>query len=376
VKNFTAGTYVRQGSYKSFQPTPINRQWEITDMEVQKLQSEANRQLGRLDMYSEYVPNLELFIRMHVVKEATQSSRIEGTKTGIEEALLDREDVPSEKRDDWEEVQNYIEAMNRAVDALDDLPFSSRLIKETHRVLIQGVRGEHRQPGPFRTSQNWIGGASINDARFVPPVHTSISDLMSDLEEFVHNGEIYVPELTKIAIVHYQFETIHPFLDGNGRVGRLLIPLYLVERGILKRPILYLSDFFERNRTLYYDNLMRVRDTDDMAQWLKFFLVGVIETAQSGIDTFDAILKLQDDVDERIEPLGRRAENARKVIRALYERPLTDAERVADVTGLSMTAAYNLIDAMEEQDILTEITGAKRNRLYLFERYLNLFTGS
>lgn len=366
---------MNQGSYESFQPSSINRQWEVGDMEVQQLLSKADRQLGRLDMYSEYVPNLELFISMHVVKEATQSSRIEGTRTGIEEALLDREHVSAEKRDDWEEVQNYIAAMNRAVEALDDLPFSTRLIRKTHRVLMQGVRGEHKQPGQFRTSQNWIGGASIEDALFVPPVHTSIPDLMSDLEMFVHNEEIYVPELLKIAIVHYQFETIHPFLDGNGRVGRVLIPVYLVEQGLLKRPILYLSDFFERNRTHYYDNLMRVRDTDDIAQWLKFFLVGVIETAESGIETFDAIMTLQEEVDALVEPLGRRAENARKVIRALYERPLTDAERVATVTGLSMTAAYNLIDAMENQGILTEITGAKRNRLYLFERYLNLFTG-
>ena len=374
VKDFDAGTYIRQGSYKSFQPTPINRQWVLDDMEVQQLLSEADRQLGRLDMYSEYVPNLELFIRMHVVKEATQSSRIEGTQTRIEEALLEREDVPSEKRDDWEEVQNYIEAMNRAVEALDALPFSTRLIRETHRVLMQGVRGQNKQPGTFRRSQNWIGGATINDAVFVPPVHTSLSDLMSDLEEFVHNEGVFVPELLKIAIVHYQFETIHPFLDGNGRVGRLLITLYLVERGILKRPILYLSDFFERNRTHYYDNLMRVRENNDMVQWLKFFLVGIIETAKSGIDTFDAILKLQEDVDALVEPLGRRAENARKVIRALYERPLTDAERVADITDLSMTAAYNLIDAMEGVGLLEEITGAKRNRLYLFERYTNLFT--
>jgi len=374
VKDFDAGTYIRQGSHKSFQPNPINRQWVLDDMEVQQLLSEADRQLGRLDMYSEYVPNLELFISMHVVKEATQSSRIEGTQTRIEEALLEREDVPSEKRDDWEEVQNYIQAMNRAVDALDELPFSTRLIRETHRVLMQGVRGQNKQPGAFRTSQNWIGGATINDAVFVPPAHTSISDLMSDLEEFVHNEDVFVPELLKIGIVHYKFETIHPFLDGNGRVGRLLITLYLVERGILKRPILYLSDFFERNRTHYYDNLMRVREKNDMAQWLKFFLVGVIETAKSGIDTFDAILKLQEDVDDLVEPLGRRAENARKVIRALYERPLTDAERVANITDLSMTAAYNLIDAMEDVGILKEITGAKRNRLYLFERYTKLFT--
>jgi len=374
MKDFDAGTYIRQGSYKSFQPNPINRQWVLDDMEVQQLLSQADRQLGRLDMYSEYVPNLELFIRMHVVKEATQSSRIEGTQTRIEEALLEREDVPSEKRDDWDEVHNYIQAMNRAVEALNELPFSTRLIRETHRVLMQGVRGQNKRPGAFRTSQNWIGGATVRDAVFVPPVHTSIADLMSDLEAFVHNEDVFVPELLKVAIVHYQFETIHPFLDGNGRVGRLLITLYLVERGILKRPILYLSDFFERHRTHYYDNLMRVRENNDMSQWLKFFLVGVIETAKSGIDTFDAILKLQEEIDDLIEPLGRRAENARKVIRALYERPLTDAERVSDITGLSMTAAYNLIDAMEDASLLEEITGAKRNRLYLFERYTKLFT--
>lgn len=342
-------------------------------MEVVHLLSEADRQIGRLDMYSKYVPNLELFIRMHVVKEATQSSRIEGTQTSIEEALLDQEDVPSGKRDDWEEVQNYIEAMNRAVAALDALPFSSRLIRETHRVLMQGVRGGHKQPGEFRTSQNWIGGATIKDAVFVPPAHTEVPDLMSDLEKFVHNEEVRVPALIKIAMVHYQFETIHPFLDGNGRVGRLLITLYLVDCGILKRPILYISDFFERNRMEYYDNLMRVREKDDIAQWLKFFLVGIIETASGGIETFDGILQLQEKEDDLVRPLGRRAAKAREVIRALYERPLTDAARVAAITDLSMTAAYNLINAMEEAGILKEITGAKRNRLYLFERYLKLF---
>ena len=374
MKDFDAGRYVSQGSYKSFQPRPINRQWVVDDMEVQQLLSRADRQLGRLDMYSEYVPNIELFISMHVVKEATQSSRIEGTRTRIEDALLDREDVPSGKRDDWEEVQNYIAAMNQAVDALDRLPFSTRLIRETHRVLMQGVRGEHKQPGTFRSSQNWIGGATINDAIFIPPVHTSIGDLMSDLERFVHNEDLFIPELLKIALVNYQFETIHPFLDGNGRVGRLLITLYLVEHGILKRPILYLSDFFERNRSLYYDNLMRVREKNDLEQWFKFFLVGMIETAKSGIETFDAILKLQHEVDALLEPLGSRAENARKVVRALYGRPLIDAERVAEETGLAASSAYRLINDMEEAGILTEITGAKRGRMYVFERYLRLFT--
>ena len=374
MKDFEAGTYVRQGSYKSFQPSPINRPWTVDDMEVQRLLSQADRQLGRLDMYSEYIPNIDLFIRMHVVKEATQSSRIEGTQTRVEEALLAEEDVPREKRDDWQEVQNYIAAMNFAIEALGDLPFSSRLTCETHRVLMQGVRGAHKQPGAFRTSQNWIGGATLQDAVFVPPVHTSIGELMSDLETFVHNDEILLPDLLKIALVHYQFETIHPFLDGNGRVGRLLITLYLVERQILKRPILYLSDFIERNRTLYYDNLTRVRKRNDLAQWFKFFLVGVIETAKQGIATFDAILQLQQDVDARVQPLGSRAENARAVIRALYLQPLTDAKRVVEVTGLSATPAYNLIGDLEDIGILREITGARRGRQYVFSEYLDLFT--
>lgn len=207
--------------------------------------------------------------------------------------MLDKEDVPLDKRDDWEEVQNYINAMDAAIKALDQLPFSSRLIRETHKVLMQGVRASQKQPGEFRISQNWIGGASINDAVFVPPVHTSIQELMGDIEKFVHEENMYLPELLKIGVVHYQFETIHPFLDGNGRVGRLMIPLYLVSKGILRKPILYLSDFLERNRTHYYDNLMRVRERNDINQWIKFFLVGIIETAKNGIDTFDNILGLQ-----------------------------------------------------------------------------------
>src|SRR5690606_35764808 len=278
--NFNAGQILNQGYYKSFQPNVINRQWLIEDMEIMSLLSKADRQLGRLDMYSEHIPDIDLFISMHVLKEATQSSRIEGTQTNMEEALLNKEDVSHERRDDWEEVQNYIHAMNKALVMLKEIPFSSRLIKETHKVLLQGVRGEHKLPGEFRTSQNWIGGASINDAVFIPPVQNTIPELMGDLEKFRHNDEFFLPDLIKIGIIHYQFETIHPFLDGNGRVGRLLITLYLVDKGILKQPILYLSDFFEQHKPLYYDNLMRVRTHSDLKQWLKFFLVGITETAQ------------------------------------------------------------------------------------------------
>lgn len=373
MKHFNSGQWIREGSYKAFQPNSINREWVLDDMGVQSLLSQADRHLGRLDMFSEYVPNIELFIRMHVLKEATQSSRIEGTQTRIDEALMERKDVPVERRDDWEEVQNYVRAMDHAVDSLKELPISTRLIRSTHQVLMQGVRGEQKMPGEFRTSQNWIGGAAIRDATFVPPVHTAIHDLMSDLEQFIHNEEIQLPDLLKIALIHYQFETIHPFLDGNGRVGRILIPLYLVDKTILKRPILYLSDFFERNRMLYYDNLTRVREKNDIAQWFKFFLVGVIEIAKSGTQTFDAILRLQKEAEEQIQTLGSRAANATKVLNALFRQPFIDAEGVSRVCGLSMPSSYKLVADLEKRQILTEITGAQRNRMYVFERYLRLF---
>ena len=373
MKDFKSGQYINQGYYKSFQPSLINKQLHVDDMEVMQLLSQADRELGRLDMYSKYIPNIDLFISMHVIKEATQSSKIEGTQTNVDEALLDKEDIPFDKRDDWEEVQNYTKAMDWAINELEELPFSSRLIKETHSILLQGVRGEKKQPGEFRTSQNWIGGATINDATFIPPVHTSVPELMSDIEKFIHNDEIFVPELLKIALVHYQFETIHPFLDGNGRIGRLLIPLYLVSKGILQRPILYLSEFFEKNRQLYYDNLMIVREKSNLPQWFKFFLVGIIETSKNGIKTFDSILQLQKKVESEIQKLGSRAIKAKKVIDYLYQRPIIDADKVGEVADISMPSSYKLISDLEKMDILKEVTGGKRGRTYVFDNYLRLF---
>lgn len=373
MKNFNAGKYISQGTFKSFIPEEINREWRLNDMEVIELLSQADRQLGRLDMYSEHTPNIDLFISMHVIKEATKSSKIEGTKTNIEEALLDRDEIAEEQRDDWEEVQNYIKALHSAIDSLDKLPLSSRLIRMAHKELLQGVRGKHKLPGQFRTSQNWIGGASLSDATFIPPPHTEVPRLMGDLEKFFHNDEIRLPQLLKIALIHYQFETIHPFLDGNGRVGRLLITLYLVEKGILKKPILYLSDFFERNRALYYENLTKVRSDNNIKQWLKFFLVGIIETAKGSIDTFDKIMKLQSEVDEKIQSLGARTGNARVVVNQLYLRPLINVQQVADLTGLSLPSAYKLVGELENLGVLTEITGAKRGKQYWFDDYIKLF---
>ncbi|MBC7522835.1 MAG: Fic family protein [Flavobacterium sp.] len=372
MEKFTSGKYINQGYYKSFQPNTINRDWILNDMEVIQLLSKADRHLGRLDMYSEYV-NIDLFIRMHIAKEATQSSKIEGTQTNMEEAFLSKEEIAYEKRDDWEEVQNYISAMNEAVKLLHRLPFSSRLIKQTHKILLQGVRGEHKLPGEYRSSQNWIGGASISDATFIPPIHSSINEFISDLEIFANDEISPLPDLIKIAIIHYQFETIHPFLDGNGRVGRLLITIYLVSKGILKQPILYLSDFFEKNRMLYYDNLMRTRTHNDINQWLKFFLTGIIETAKKGVTTFDGILQLQKSLEEKLKSLGNRNMDARKVVDYLYTQPIIEVTKVEELLQKSSVTAYKLLADLERLDVIKEISGAQRNKLYVFKDYLDLF---
>lgn len=375
MNNYQSGNKINQGYYKSFQPSLINKDWQLSDMQIIHLLSIADRHLGRLDMYSEYV-NIDLFIRMHIAKEATQSSKIEGTQTNMEEAFLTKEEIVQEKRDDWEEVQNYISAMNEAVKLLHSLPFSSRLIKETHKILLTGVRGKHKLPGEYRTSQNWIGGATLNDATFIPPVHTTIAELMSDLEKFANDELNPLPDLIKIAVIHYQFETIHPFLDGNGRVGRLLITLYLVAKGILKQPILYLSDFFERNRLLYYDNLMRVRTHNDLNQWLKFFLTGVIETAKKGVITFDGIMQLQKNLEITVKSLGNRSVDAQKAIDFMYTQPVIDVAKIEAVIQKSNVTAYKLINDLQRLGVIREVSGAQRNKLYIFNDYLALFNNS
>ena len=256
IESFIAGHWQNRYQYKSFEPTHINTSWVWEEPKINTMLERATKALGELNAFSLIVPDIDLFIQMHITKEAQTSSKIEGTQTQLDEALMPEEQIQPEKRDDWREVQNYIKAMNQAVNSLKELPLSNRLLKETHHTLISGARGKHKLPGEFRSSQNWIGGSGLMDAAFIPPHHEGVPELMSDLEQFWHNDEIFVPHLIRIAISHYQFETIHPFLDGNGRVGRLLIPLYLISHGVLEKPSFYISDFFERNRASYYDALM------------------------------------------------------------------------------------------------------------------------
>lgn len=372
-ESFKAGHWQQRYQYKSFEPVSVNREWRWEDPTINSLLEQATRALGELNAFSLIVPDIDLFIQMHVVKEAQTSSKIEGTQTGIDEALMSEEHIRPEKRDDWREVRNYIEAVNTAIDELQTLPLSNRLLKETHGILMQGVRGEHKQPGEFRASQNWIGGSSLTDATFIPPHHEGVPDLMGDLEQFWHNEQIIVPHLIRIAISHYQFETIHPFLDGNGRIGRLLIPLYLVSHNVLAKPSLYLSDFFERNRTSYYDALMQVRISNDITHWVRFFLNGVMQTATKGRDVFSQILSLRTEAEQVAMTLGKRAPLARQAINLLYRNPVVDAADLEKTLDISTPTANRLINSLIDHNILKEVTGQQRGRVYAFQRYLALF---
>ena len=374
IEQFVSGKYLQQQNYKSFSPAKINSSWTWEDVKINTLLAEANRKVGGLDAFSLHVPDTDIFIEMHVIKEATKSSKIEGTQTHIEEAIKKESEIDPERRNDWQEVRNYIDAMNTSINKLKTLPVSTRLLKEAHKILMRGVRGEHRHPGEFRTSQNWIGGATINDAVYVPPVHTEVNELMGDLENFLHNEQVDVPVLVRAAIAHYQFETIHPFLDGNGRIGRLLITLYMVSSGVLTKPSLYLSDYFEKHRTLYYDNLNKVREKNGLTQWIKFFLAGIIETSDKGVKTFKSILKLKEEIEEKkIISLGKKLPTAKKLMKYLYKKPVVTVQDIKEELNLSHPTANSLVSDFEKLEILNEKTGYKRNREFEFTEYLKLF---
>jgi Fic family protein len=374
LEDYKSG-HIEQGiGYKYFVPSLINDEWTWQDASINTLLEKASLRLGELNSFSRLVPNIDLFIQLHVTKEAVLSSRIEGTQTHMDEALLPQTEVQEERRNDWQEVRNYVDAINDAIANLDRLPISSRLIRSTHKILLNSVRGEHKLPGEYRTSQNWIGGNSISDARFIPPHHQIVGELMGDLEKFLNNPNTHVPDLVKIAIAHYQFETIHPFLDGNGRIGRLLITLYMVQEKILAQPLLYLSTYFEKRKDLYYDNLNLVRVNNDMTHWIKYFLVGVEQTASLASQTLSNILRFKEDIENHVRAnYGRRSTNAILLIHQLMKNPVVTVDDAARLCDISYKSANEIIKLLCADGYLVESTGQSRNRLFHFKPYTDIF---
>lgn len=373
-----AGRYVQQlTGYRAFLPAPLPPDPPVRMAgELQAVLSDADRALGRLDGSIQTLPNPDLFVYMYVRKEAVLSSQIEGTQSSLQDLIAAEAEVLSPDRPrDVDEVVNYVSAMNHGLARLPELPVSVRLIREIHARLLDGVRGSHLTPGDLRISQNWIGpsGCTLREATFVPPPPGEVPAALDNLERFIHTTDD-LPWLVKIGLAHAQFETIHPFLDGNGRIGRLLITFLLCEKGILVKPVLYLSHYFKRHRSEYYERLQAVRDNGAWEEWLIFFLRGVAEVSREATVTARRILALREEHRAAItDRFGRAAANGHRVLEQLYERPVVTVKQVQALTGTTYPAANELVGKLVEADILTEFTGQARNRRFRYRRYIELF---
>lgn len=373
-----AGQYIRQVSgYSAFLPTPLPPDPPLQmDDETLALISQADRALGRLDGSIQTLPDPDLFVFMYIRKEAVFSSQIEGTQSSLDDVLEAEAQVFNPQRPgDVNEVLNYVKALRYGLERLGELPVSVRLIREIHERLLEGTRGMERNPGELRNTQNWIGpaGSTLNEATFIPPPPDTVPQALGQLESFLHQTDP-MPSLIKIGLAHAQFETIHPFLDGNGRMGRLLITFLLCERKILQQPVLYLSHYLKRYRNQYYDLLQNIRDNGNWEEWIKFFLTAVSEVSQEATQTARRIVNLREEHRRIItENFGRTAANGLKVLEQLFSQPIISVNDLAKQTNISFTAANQLMRRFIEHHILTEMTGHSRNRQFRYRLYIDLF---
>ena len=387
MNNFQAGHYVQCSGYKAFIPSKINKEFICNDSKILALLEKASRYIGELNAYSKNLPNIFFFLSMMAIDEATFSNKIEGTRITLNEVVSPDEEILPERRDEKTEVLNYLYALSLSYKTLTGyenilispekandptLPFCTRLIKKAHKYLLEGSRGKDKHPGEFRKSQNWIGGTMPSTAAFVPPPPELLNELLADFENFWHNDEIYVPILIKIAICHYQFETIHPFLDGNGRIGRLILLLQLVDSGLLELPTLYLSKYFERNRKQYYDALSLVREKNDINQWIRYFLEGVCDTAQLSVNLLKDIDNLNNECEEKLQGIPRSHINANKLLKNLYLYPQTSTNKISKQLNIEYQNANNLLKTFVKLGIL-EVNSKRRNKIYTFKKYLDIF---
>lgn len=357
-------------AYKSFRPTALPPELNIDSDMVKKL-VEANRDLVRLDTAAKLIPDAELFISMYVRKEALISSQIEGTQCTLDD-VLDPE-LNSNANLDVADVVNYVKACSYAIERLEKLPLCNRLIKEIHEQLLSGVRGQEKNPGEFRKSQNWIGApnCTLNEARYIPPNVEDMNQAMNELEHYMNEGDDYDP-LIRIALIHYQFETIHPFLDGNGRVGRLMILLYLMEQGFISKPIIYISYFLKKNQIEYYDRISEVRRSGNYEQWISFFLEAVSAAAKDSLDTVEKLNALHEQNIGRLPRSTRANDNVRKLFDYIEQYPIIDIKKTAEVLGISYNTASSAIKKLEQVGILRQTTNASRNRVFSYEDYLHI----
>lgn len=373
IGNYIEGTITGGEKYKAYVPTPLPPQPPIDLAKLYPLLDKANTALGRLDGMSAVLPDPSLFLYMYVKKEAVLSSQIEGTQSSLSDLLLfESEEMPGTPLDDVQEVSCYVSAMNYGLERLSNFPLSLRLIREIHQELMNNARGGDKQPGEFRRTQNWLGGASPSQAKFVPPPPEHLMASLDNFERFLHDEQTQLPILVKAAVAHVQFETIHPFLDGNGRLGRLLITFILCAEGILKEPLLYLSLYFKSNRQAYYDHLQAVRETGSWEEWVAFFLQGVIDTSSQATQTAKAVITLFNRDAAAIEDSSKSTAAVIKIFNYLQHNPLTSSTRIRDKCDISLPTVLRGLNTLEELDIVKELTGKSRHKLFAYADYLTI----
>ena len=376
LEKYKSGSYRNQGDFYSFIPSAINTDWTWETPKINSLLNRASSELGGLNTFAELVPDIDTYIMMHIQVEANKSNRIEGTNTTIEEDMMPIEDINPEHRDDAMEVGNYINALNYGIERIqkDDFPFTTRLLREIHKILLVGVRGEHKTPGELRTSQNFIGGSMPSNAKYVPPAVPDMQEALSDFDKFMNREDDDLPVLIRLAMMHYQFETIQPFLDGNGRIGRIMIPLYLLSKKELAKPCFYISYYFEEHRQEYYEALQNVREKNDMVSWICFFLKASIETAQTAKQKFRLAVDQVNRYKEYLMNKRTGADSLRAVIRAMYSRPVASVNQLMELTGLSFATVNIAVKTLTADHILQELTGNRRNRIFVLTDYLKVFS--
>lgn len=369
-----SGEYINnlsgEAMYKSFRPSPLPPEIDM-DTEMISLLTSATKALATLETLSSYIPNMNLFVSMYVRKEALLSSQIEGTQATLEDVLDPL--IEKNANQNVADVVNYIKATEFALERMNTLPLCNRLIKETHEVLMSGVRGQEKNPGEFRISQNWIGaaGSSLKNARYIPPNPEDMVNAMSDLEKYI-NSDDSLDLLIQAALLHYQFETIHPFLDGNGRVGRLLITLFLMEKKVLNSPALYISYYLKKNRIEYYDRMSEVRNKNNYEQWIKFFLNAIKESAEESIETIKKLSELHDKNIKRIDAMGRAAKNTQTIFSYLEQNPIIDIGKTAEELNLAFSTVSLAVNRLVDVGILIQTNNANRNRVFSYEDYLEI----
>lgn len=373
LEEYKSGMYTRIDDVRAFILTKIEYKWEWQDPALSKLLAEASRLIGELNMYSLLTPETETYMKMGLKADGVKSCKIEGINVNLQDLMYLKEDE-KEKQNDIEEVNNYIEAMNYGIEKVKEgQKLSTKLITDIHKLLMQGARGKDKNPGRLRITQVCMEENFENNADFVPSAHTEIIECLTDFEKFINNDETEVPELVKVAILHYQFESIRPFSAGNGSTGRILVPLYLESKKILEKPCIYLSDYFEKNKDAYFAKLARVRTNSDMIGWIKFFLEAVIDAIKSQKEKFIKLKELKKEVEQAIETLSVKDDNGKKVFDVLYDTPIASRKKILEISRMKPSTLNTIINELLEKNMIEEITGQGRNQVFAFRKYINVF---